>query len=72
MNVTTGQTDGHRLLAAGFIGYQFANPAEIMRDYPGWKKEDFEYFKEWITSVFILSAINSSETILIRHLKMVG
>lgn len=32
-------TDSHRLLAAGFIGYQFANPAEIMRDYEGWKKK---------------------------------
>jgi hypothetical protein len=52
VNITTGQTDSHRLLAAGFIGYQFANPAEIMRDYPGWKKEDFEYFKKWITDVF--------------------
>lgn len=27
------------LLAAGFIGYQFAAPAELMRDYEGWKPE---------------------------------
>mgnify|MGYP003050173440 CR=1 FL=1 len=52
VNQTQYQTDSHRLLAAGFIGYQFANPAEIMRDYEGWKKEDFEFFKEWITKTF--------------------
>ena len=52
VNQTQYQTDSHRLLAAGFIGYQFANPAEIMRDYEGWKKEDFEFLKEWITKTF--------------------
>ncbi|MBD8388946.1 alginate lyase family protein [Dysgonomonas sp. BGC7] len=46
------RTDGHRLLVAGFIGYQFANAAELMRDYEGWKTEDFEKFKTWIADVF--------------------
>ncbi|MCS2682745.1 alginate lyase family protein [Bacteroides ovatus] len=44
--------DSHRLLAAGFIGYQFAAPAELMRDYEGWKTEDFEIFKKWIDKTF--------------------
>ncbi|MBE9599828.1 alginate lyase family protein [Pedobacter sp. MC2016-24] len=44
--------DGHRLLVAGFCGYQYANAAELMRDYSGWKKEDFTKFKTWIVEVF--------------------
>lgn len=39
-------------LAAGLYGYEFANAAEIMRDYEGWKPEDFKRFKEWMLSVF--------------------
>ena len=33
VNYKTWPDDSHRLLAAGFIGYQFAAPAELMRDY---------------------------------------
>jgi concanavalin A-like lectin/glucanase superfamily protein/alginate lyase len=33
-------------LGAGIVGYEFACGAEMMRDYPGWKREDFAAFKE--------------------------
>lgn len=39
-------------LAAGIYGYQFANAAEIMRDYDGWADEDFNAFKQWMLDVF--------------------
>ena len=39
-------------LIPGFIGYQFAAPAELMRDYEGWKTEDFEIFKKWMDKTF--------------------
>ncbi len=52
VNYKTWPDDSHRLLAAGFIGYQFAAPAELMRDYEGWKTEDFEIFKKWIDKTF--------------------
>lgn len=39
-------------LAAGLYGYQFANAAEIMRDYEGWAPADFQAFKQWILDVF--------------------
>lgn len=40
-----------RILSAGFCGYQYANAAEIMRDYSGWKAEDFEAVKQWLLTV---------------------
>lgn len=39
-------------LGAGLYGYQFANAAEIMRDYEGWAQADFDKFKQWILEVF--------------------
>ena len=39
-------------LAGGIYGYEFANAAEIMRDYSGWKKDDFEKFKQFMIDVF--------------------
>ena len=39
-------------LAAGLYGYQFANAAEIMRDYEGWAESDFDVFKQWMLDVF--------------------
>ena len=33
-------------LGAGIVGYEFACAAEMMRDYPGWKPQDFAAFKE--------------------------
>lgn len=56
-----GTTDG--ALAAGLQGYQFANAAEIMRSYSGWKPADFEKFKTMLINVFY--AINKD--FLIRH-----
>lgn len=39
-------------LGAGIYGFQFANAAELMRDYEGWKASDFEAFQEWMLEVF--------------------
>lgn len=44
--------DQNQMLAAGAQGYTFANAAEILRDYEGWAKADFEKFKKWMTDVF--------------------
>ncbi|HJA54261.1 MAG TPA: alginate lyase family protein [Candidatus Bacteroides intestinigallinarum] len=43
---------GGDILVAGFQGYQFANAAEIMRTYSGWKEEDFKAFQKWMLDVF--------------------
>lgn len=39
-------------LALGLYGYQFAQAAELMRDYEGWKAEDFAKFKQWMLRVW--------------------
>lgn len=44
-------TGNEAILVAGFTGYQYANAAEIMRDYEGWKTEDFNSFKKWLIDV---------------------
>lgn len=44
--------DSNYALAAGLYGYGFANAAELMRDYEGWKAEDFEKFKAWMIKVW--------------------
>ncbi len=41
-----------RWLAAGIYGYEFANAAEIMRDYSGWSPTDFTSFKNMMLNVF--------------------
>ncbi len=41
-----------RFLAAGIYGYEFANAAEIMRTYIGWKPEDFKRFESMMLGVF--------------------
>ncbi|CAN5398179.1 hypothetical protein BH10PLA1_BH10PLA1_01260 [soil metagenome] len=46
------QGNADRFLAAGIQGYQFANAAEIMRTYPGWKREDFQRFQKMMLTVF--------------------
>lgn len=43
-------------LIPGFIGYQFVNAAEIMRDYEKWSKEDFELFKQYMIDVWFTLA----------------
>lgn len=44
--------DTNQSLAAGLYGYAFANAAELMRDYDGWDKKDFEAFKTWILTIW--------------------
>ena len=44
--------DTNACLAYGLYGYQFANAAELMRDYPGWDATDFGRFKEWMLKVW--------------------
>lgn len=44
-------------LAAGLYGYEFAQAAELVRDYEGWKAKDFETFKRWMLDVWYPSAI---------------
>jgi len=41
-----------KFLAAGIYGYQFANVAELMRDYSGWQKADFQRFQKMMLEVF--------------------
>lgn len=40
--------DTNMSLAAGIYGYELANAAELVRDYEGWSREDFEEFKQYI------------------------
>lgn len=39
-------------LASGIYGYEFANAAELMRDYSGWKASDFKKFQDWMLKVW--------------------
>ena len=43
-------------LIPGFIGYQFINAAEIMREYEGWPQENFELFKQYMIDVWFTVA----------------
>lgn len=40
--------DTNMSLAAGLTGYQFAQAAELMRNYEGWKREEFDEFKRYM------------------------
>ena len=53
--VVTG--DSNYALAAGLYGYQFAQAAELMRDYEGWSTDDFQKFKNWMLKVWYTPAI---------------
>ena len=44
-------------LAVGLYGYQFAQAAELMRDYEGWNAEDFEQFRQWMLTLWYPKAI---------------
>lgn len=44
--------DSNWALAAGLYGYEFAQAAEIMRDYEGWSREDFETFRQWMLNLW--------------------
>lgn len=52
----TGNSDA--MLAAGIYGYQFAQAAELMRDYEGWSREDFQTFQQWMLDVWYRPSIN--------------
>ncbi len=45
-------------LASGLYGYEFAQAAELVRDYSGWKREDFKRFQEWIKRVWYPACID--------------
>lgn len=49
--------DSNYALAAGLYGYQFAQAAELVRDYEGWSRDDFEAFRQWMLSVWYPSAV---------------
>ena len=50
--------DSNWALAAGLYGYEFAQAAELMRDYEGWAPEDFDEFKRWMLTVWYPGNIN--------------
>lgn len=50
--------DSNWALAAGLYGYQFAQAAELMRDYEGWSRKDFNAFKQWMLTVWYPGNIN--------------
>lgn len=52
----SGNSD--QCLAVGLYGYQFAQAAELMRDYEGWSREDFAKFQQWMLTLWYPKAIN--------------
>lgn len=50
--------DSNYALAAGLYGYQFANAAELVRDFDGWSPAQFTRFKQWMLSVWYPAAID--------------
>lgn len=44
--------DANFNLLAGFQGYQFANAAELLRDYDGWAEADQNAFRQWLIDVW--------------------
>ena len=56
----TGNSDA--MLAVGLYGYQFAQAAELMRDYEGWSQEDFRTFQQWMIDVWYKPAISFLRT----------
>ena len=49
--------DSNYALASGIYGYQFAQAAELMRDYDGWSREDFKEYQDWMRTVWYPVAI---------------
>lgn len=49
--------DSNYALASGLYGYQFAEAAELMRDYDGWSREEFQQFQQWMLTVWYPKAI---------------
>ena len=52
----TAESHDHYALVSGFDGYRFTQSAEILRDYEGWAREDFEAYKQWMIDVFYTPA----------------
>lgn len=50
--------DSNFALGGGFYGYEFANAGELMRDYEGWKRDDFKRFQDWMRYVFFPANAN--------------
>ena len=50
--------DSNSFLASGLYGYPFAQAAELMRDYKGWSREDFEEYKRWMLTVWYPKALD--------------
>lgn len=57
---TTKQVSGtsDQCLAYGLYGYEFAQAAELMRDYEGWSQEDFHTFQQWMLNVWYPGCIH--------------
>lgn len=55
---THGISGGDMSLGSGIYGYEFAQAAELMRDYEGWSRKDFDTFKKWMVRVFYNYAID--------------
>lgn len=39
-------------LGAGIYGHQFATVGELLRDYEGWERSDFQAYQKWMLDVF--------------------
>lgn len=50
--LTSIEGSGDRYLASGLYGYQFANVAEILREYPRWAPADFHRFQNMLLTRF--------------------
>ena len=48
--------DSNYALAAGIYGYEFAQAAELVRDFDGWSTADFNLFRHWMIDVWYGSA----------------
>ena len=56
----SGNSD--QFLAVGLYGYQFAQAAELMRDYEGWSHDDFSEFQQWMLTLWYPKAIKFLRT----------
>ena len=56
----SGNSD--QCLAKGLYGYEFAQAAELMRDYEGWSREDFQKFQRWMLDVWYPGCIGFLRT----------
>ena len=50
--------DTNASLAAGLYGYGFAQAAELVRDYEGWSRADFEEFKQYMLATWYPVALD--------------